>query len=145
MKKNLVATIVYPIVFWLTFAGESYILATLGINTVDSVVSIILFALPFLVSPIASGWVAESRPIKIAVLGSLLHQIIIITFAPVVIDYLLGSPDGASQTFLSSLSQVDIDLATRTLQILAIVFLPILMLLAVLGGYIGSKLRSLNL
>lgn len=142
MRRNLIAVIAYPIVFWLILGMESFLTTILGLHSAPKGVSNLFFVLPFLISPVASGWIASSRHILSAIFGSLLHQILIIISAPILLKLLLRSNDVNLQRILASLPQVDIYLATATLQILSVIFLPVVILLAIIGGFIGAKIRK---
>lgn len=142
MKRNIVAVIAYPIVFWIYFFTESFLVRAIGIHNISQIVSNFLLILLFIIPPIVSSLIAKGKGIRLAVFGSILHQVLIIMFASMLVKALFSSDDAEMQKMLSMYPTVNIDLATKTLQIISIIFLPAVILLAIIGGVIGSKIRK---
>lgn len=142
MKRNIIAIVAYPVIFCLIFAFESLNTEIFHITSVPAIVSHILFVFPFLLSPIVSAWIANKNPIRYSVLGSLLFLILIICFAPFVTRLLLTPIGPISQKLLATFPEVDLRLVPYTLQILSVMFSPVVILLAVIGGLMGNKVKS---
>lgn len=140
MTRYLLAIVAYPAVWWLTVFAGSLIIVSIKLYNAP-VIGVISLLLPFVTAPLASGWIAQSRPRLIAFLGTLLHHILWVIFTPIVMSLLaiqIGTPPTEVSTTTPETGSVEI---AMTFKVLAIIFFPIAAIISVICGIFVAKLK----
>lgn len=141
MNRNLFGIVAYPVVLWVSLWSASFLAAILKREYVTSPGSILLLLSPLIIAGLASGWIARSKPVLVAILGSLVHSILLVAFAPLVLDLLTMPTSGPPAQIESMLSEATSPRATLAIRVLAVVFFPLVAVIAGAGGFLGARLR----
>ncbi|MBL8049646.1 MAG: hypothetical protein JNM46_00350 [Anaerolineales bacterium] len=144
MKSNFVAIASYPLGFFITSLFVMLIFSNMNIETESKVLVMVLFVLPFFVSSTVSGLLATNKPVRIAVFAALLNQLLMITILPLMMKAFLFSTNAETQSILASLPPIDMNRTFVALVLLSVLLLPLALILALIGGLTGSKIRKLS-